>query len=171
MIRNVPPRPVEPGAKFSFELTGNHGAALVTKYPTYKEDFQLEIAFEKYTKRHYESWVTFARDKLYGEDVRPVLVSGFNMTRDFAMVAYSYKDTSVESDLTMTVPMFASASTSIWGTWRTRYSPHTNYGPQECIPPEQAIDIPPLQLAEVETIPSTFNQCVFIRYYTMRRDH
>ena len=166
---NVPLRPMEPGVKFSFELTGNQGAALVTKYPTYKEDFRLEIAFEKYTKRHYESWVAFARDKQYADDVRPVLVSGFDMTRDFAMVAYSYQDASLESDLTMTVPMFASASASIWGTWRTRYSPHTNYGPQECIPPEQAIDISSLQLAEVETIPSAFNQCVFIRYYTMRR--
>ena len=141
----------------------------MTRYPTYKEDFQLEIAFEKYTKRHYESWVTFARDKQYGDDVRPILVSGFDMTRDFAMVAYSYEDASLVSDVTMTVPMFASASASIWGTWRTRYSPHTNCGPQDCIPPEQVIDIPSLQLEEVETIPSAFNQCVFIRYYTMRR--
>ena len=31
----------------------------------YKEDFQLEITFEEYTKRHYELWVTFTRDKKY----------------------------------------------------------------------------------------------------------
>ena len=165
---NIPPRPLEPGAGFSFELKGNHGAALVMKYLTYKEDFQLEIAFEEYTKRHYESWVTFARDKKYGSDVRPVLVSGFDMTRDFAMVAYSYEDASLGSTLTATIPMVASASASIQGTWRTQYTPHTNCGPQECIPPELAIDIPSLQLAEAETIPA-FNQYVFVRYYTMRR--
>ena len=32
---NVPPRPVEPSARFSFKLKGSHGAALVTKYLTY----------------------------------------------------------------------------------------------------------------------------------------
>ena len=129
----------------------------------------MEIAFEKYTKLHYDSWVAFARGKLYGEDVRPILVSGFDMTRDFAMVAYSYEDASLVSDVTMTVPMFASASASLWGTWRTRYSPHTNCGPQDCIPPEQATDISSLQLAEEGTIPGAFNQYVFIRYYTVRK--
>ena len=129
----------------------------------------LDSAFERYTKRHYKSWVEFARDKDYGNDVRPVLVSGIEMTRDFAMVAYSYEDTSLQSDLTIAVPTLGSASASIWGTWRTRCSPHTNYGPQECNPPapEQAVNFPS-QLAGVEAIPSAFNQCVFIRYYTMR---
>jgi len=45
-LRNVPPRHLEPGASFSFELTGNRGAALVTKYPTYRKDSLLESAFE-----------------------------------------------------------------------------------------------------------------------------
>jgi len=166
----VPPRPLEPGTSFSFELTGNRGAALVTKYPTYREDSLLESAFESYTKHHYASWVALARHKQYGEDVQPVLISGFDMTRDFAMVAYSNESTSVESDLTITVPMLASASATVWGTWRTRCSPHTNYGPQECSPPppDRAIDLSPLQLTETSRIPSEFNQCVFVRYYTMR---
>ena len=139
---NVSPRPLEPGASFSFELTGNRGAALVTKYPTYREDSLLESAFESYTKHHYASWVALARHKQYGEDVQPVLISGFDMTRDFAMVSYSNERTSVESDLTIAVPMLASASATVWGTWRTRCSPHTNYGPQECSPPppDRAID-------------------------------
>ena len=74
----MPPRPLEPGASFSYELTGSHGAALVTKYQTYREDSLLESAFERYTKRHYESWAVFARYKQYGDDVWPVLVSGFD---------------------------------------------------------------------------------------------
>jgi hypothetical protein len=160
---------LEPGVYFSFELSGNRGAALVTKYPTYKEDSRLESAFEAYTKRHYGSWVKFARDKQYGNNIQPVLVTGFDMTRDFAMAAYSSEGTSLGSDLTITVPMLASASASIWGTWRTKCSTHTNYGPQQCSPPprERAIDSPSLQ-AEAASVPNEFNQCVFIRYYTMR---
>jgi hypothetical protein len=64
LFQNMPPRPLEPGASFSFELTGNRGAALVTKYSTYREDSLLESVFERYTKRHYASWVAFARHKL-----------------------------------------------------------------------------------------------------------
>ena len=167
--QDVLPRPLEPGANFSFELTGNRGAALVTKHSTYKEDSLLDFVFEKYTKRHYESWVAFARHKGYGSDVQPVLVSGVDMTRDFAMVAYSYEDTALEAELTIAAPTLISASASVWGTWRTRYKPHTNYGPQECTPPSlEAIDISSLQLAEGGTTSSAFNQCVFVRYYTMR---
>ena len=161
-------RPLEIGANFSFELTGNRGAALVTKYSTYREDSWSELAFEKYTKRHYESWVVFARHKEYGHDVQPVLISGVDMTRDFAMVAYSYNDTSFESDSTIGAPMLISASASIQGTWRTRYTPHTNHGPQDCTPPLPE-DISSLQSAEAGIIPSAFNQSVFVRYYTMRR--
>ena len=170
LVQSVPSRPLELGTNFSFELTGNRGAALVTKYSTYQEDSLSELAFERYTKRHYESWVSFARHKDYGNDVQPVLISGVDMTRDFAMVAYSYEDTSFESDSTVAAPMLISASASIQGTWCTRYTPHTNYGPQDCTPPlpERAIDIPSLQSAEAGIIPSAFNQCVFIRYYTMR---
>ena len=170
LVQNVQPRPAEPGASFSYELTGSHGAALVTKYQTYREDSLLESAFERYTKRHYESWVAFARHKQYGDDVRPVLVSGFDMTGDFAMVAYSNESASLESDFTIGVPMLASASASLWGTWRTRCSAHTNYGPQQCSPPPRGrpIDSLSLQQADTGSIPDEFNQCVFIRYYTMR---
>ena len=142
----------------------------MTKYQTYRKDSLVESAFERYTKRHYESWVTFARHKDYGNDVRPILVSGFDMTKDFAMVAYSNESISLESDLTITVPTLASASASVWGTWRTRCSPHTNCGPQQCSPTpcRQAIDPPSSQSADERSIPNEFNQCVFIRYYTMR---
>ena len=164
------PRPQELGAGFSLELTGNRGAALVTKYPTYREDHLVASTFDRYTKCHYGSWVKFASDKGYGDDVQPVLVSGVDMSRDFAMAAYSYEDASIKSDLAAAAPMFISVSASIQGTWCTRYTPHINCGPQECIPPlpEQAINIPSPQSVEAAIIPSAFNQCVFIRYYTMR---
>ena len=168
-FEDTPSRPLELGASFSFELTGNRGAALVTKYPTYREDTLLESALARYTKRHYKSWVKFARDKQYGDDIQPVLVSGFDMTGDFAMVAYSHGGTSLEADLTIAVPALGSASASLWGTWRTRCTPHTNCGPQVCNPPPHvgAIEFPSAAATAGE-IPGEFNQCVFIRYYTMR---
>ena len=169
-LKNAPPRPLEPGVHFSFELTGTHGAALVTKYPTYSQDSLLESAFEEYTKRHYESWVAFARDKRYGNNVHPILVSGFDMTRDFAMVAYSDESASLEFDISVDVPMVASASASVWGTWRTRRSPHTNSGPYQwrLLPSGRAIGFPSPQPVGARSIPDEFDQCVFVRYYTMR---
>ena len=150
----------------SYELTGKRGAALATRYPTYKEDAILGGLFEEYTKQHFESWVAFARYLNYGDDVRPILVSGVDMTKGFAMAAYSYEDHSWESNGT-SVPMFPSAP-ALWGTWLARGPPHTNCGPQECIPPEQSMTYTPSPWEGAET-PSAFNQCVFIRYYTMRR--
>ena len=167
LVHDIPSRPLEPSVHFSFELTGTRGAALVTKYPTYREDSLLAAAFEEYTKRHYDSWVAFARHKKYGNDVQPVLVYGFDMTRDFAMVAYSDEGTSLKCDLTIPVPMIASASASLWGTWRTRCSPHTNYGPQQRSPLGRATDSPS-QPTDASGAPNEFDQCVFIRYYTMR---
>ena len=128
------------------------------------------MAFQKYTKRYYESWVIFARDKDYGEDVHPVLVSGFDMTKDFEMVAYSEDGTSLKADLTLDASVVASASASLWDTRRIRCSPHTNQGPRLRIPlsDEQTIELSSSQSVGERNIPSDFNQCVFIRYYTMR---
>ena len=161
---------LEPGAGFSYELTKNRGAALVTKYRTYRMDALVESALERYTKRHYESWVTFARHKDYADDVHPVLVYGFDMTKDFAMVAYSDDYDSSGADFIITVPTLASSSSSIWGTWRTKGSPHTNCGPQEGDPPprERGVELPSPRSVEPGIIPSGFDQCVFVRYYTMR---
>ena len=156
---------------FSFELNGDRGAALVTRYPTYCEDSLLDSAFEEYTVRHYESWVAFARYKQYGNNVHPVLVSGVDMTRDFAMVAYSNKSTFQEPGQTVAIPMFASAAGSFRGMWRARCLTHTNHGPQQSSPPphQLAMYAPfPFQPGDEGGTTSGFIQCVFVRYYTMR---
>ena len=162
--------PLDPGTKFSYELTDNRGTALVTKYRTYRVDSSAESAFERYTKRYYESWVTFARDKDYGDDVHPVLVSGFDVTRDFAMVAYYDDRGSSGANSTIAVPTPASTAASLWGTWRTTCSPHTNCGPHKRDPrlQQRAIECLSPQSVEAGIIPDGFDQCVFIRYYTMR---
>jgi len=151
---------------FSLELTGDRGAALVTRYPTYQKDSLLDSAFETYTKRHYESWVAFARHKQYGNDLQPILVTGFDMTSDFAMAAYSNKGISPGSKSNISVPMFASTPT-FQGTWRARFLPHTNHGPQQRSPPPHGRAPPPSQSRNTGSATNDYNQCVFIRYYTM----
>lgn len=164
------PRFLEPGASFSFDLTEKQGAALVTKYRTYREDIELESAFEDYTKRHYDSWVTFARNARHGNDIKPILVAGVDMTRDFAMIAYSNNSTRLSSEFTTSVPLLASASMSAWGKWHTQGLVHTNCGPQLCSPPSpDALGLSSAYTDEIDATPNEYNQCVFIRYYTMRK--
>jgi hypothetical protein len=170
-ISGVRSRMLEPGVSISFELTEKQGAALVTRYPTYREDAELESLFKAYTKRHYDSWIAFACDTGHGDDIKPVLVTGVDMTRDFAMMAYSNNGVNLTSEFTTSVPMAASASISAWGTWRTDGLVHTNCGPQMCCPPTltQTTDITPSDNGETDTVPDEYNQCVFVRYYTMRK--
>jgi len=58
------------------------------------------------TKCHYNSWIEFARGKGHqGRDVHPVLVTGFNMTTDFSVVAYPNED-GISSANNTPFPMF-----------------------------------------------------------------
>ena len=162
---------LEPGFHVSFELNEKRGAALVTKYRTYREDAELERHFGRYTKRHYNSWVEFARDRGHGDDLKPVLVTGVDMTRDFAMMAYSKNRVSLASEFTIPIPVVGSVSASAWGTWRTEGLVHTNCGPQLCRPPSptQTTEVSPSDTTRTETIPDEYNQCVFVRYFTIRK--
>ena len=163
---------LEPGVSISFQHTEKEGAALVTRHLTYRGDVQREAIFKAYTKRHYDSWVMFARDTGHGDDdIKLVLVTGVDMTRDFAMMAYSNNGSSLRSEFTISAPMAASASASVWGTWRTEGLVHTNCGPQLCCPPSstQIADPTSSSSSDTETVPGEYNQCVFVRYFTMRK--
>ena len=133
-------------------------------------DALVKLGFEEYTKRYYESWVAFARDKKYGKNVNPILVSGFDMAKDFEMVAYLDDSSSAKGALYIDVPAVVSASASLWDTRRIRCSPHTNKGPQRGapLPSFRTIGFPSSQSVKAGSIPREFNQCVFVRYYTMR---
>jgi len=56
VFMSVPSRLPEHATIFSFELTGDRGAALVTRHETRSEDTLLEAGFERYIKLHYKSW-------------------------------------------------------------------------------------------------------------------
>ena len=151
----------------AFALTNKQGAALVTKDSTYREDIEREWTFENYIKEHYDSWVDFARGHGHGENVKPILVTGVDLTREFATVAYSDNHTRMECEFSAGVPAVASASISVWGSWRTQGLVHTNCGPHPFSSRGNRIanDDPTVESA----IPDEYNQCVFVRYYTIRR--
>jgi len=155
---------LEPGSSISFQLTGDQGAALLTKHPIYREDVQLEGTFREYTKKHYDSWVTFARERGHPDDIKPVLVTGVDMTRDFAMVVYSKDGDDLVAEFTISAPGIASP----WGTWRTPGVVHSNCGPQPRRPPITPV-VPIDDDDHVETSSDEYTQCVFVRYYTMRK--
>jgi len=152
---------LEPGSSILFELTGGQGAALLTKHPTYREDIKLGRTFEEYTKAHYDSWVAFARERGHPNDIRPVLVTGVDMTRDFAMISYSNNGDDPKAEFTSSAPEV----TSPWGTWRSQGVVHTNCGPQPCRRPS------PTQTIDVSSSDDSheYRQCVFVRYYTVRK--
>ena len=162
-------RMLESGSTISFRLAGGQGAALLTKYRTYREDIQRTGTFEKYAKDHHASWVTFARETGHGNDINPVLVTGVDRSRDFAMMSYSSDDEDLRSEFTTAISRVGSASA--WGTWHTTGFVFTNCGPQLCCPPSTT---QPVELAlagdnKTEIGSDWFNQCVFVRYHTVRK--
>ena len=161
-------RMLTPCSTISFQLTGGQGAALLTKHLTHREDIQRERTSEEYTKEHYDSWVVFARETGHGNDIKPVLVTGVDMTRDFAMLSYSNDED--EYDLTAEFTTSAPGA-SAWGTWQTTGAVYTDCGPQLDPPPSpaQATDPTSSDNSHTEIAPDEYNQCVFVRYYTMRK--
>ena len=142
---------------------------MVTKHETYREDIEKRLVFEKYIKKHYDSWVDFAREQGHDSNPKPILVTGVDLTRDFAMVAYSNNSVHMECEFSAEVPAAASASMSLWGRWRAEGLVHTNCGPPPPVVEIASSPDPSDRATPVSTIPSEYNQCVFIRYYTMRR--
>jgi len=158
---------LEPGSGISFQLTGGQGAALLTKHSTYCEDIQRGGKFEAYAKAHYDSWVVFARECGHPTDVRHVLVTGVDLTRDFAMMSYLNDGDDLTADFTIPVP----GAPPPWGTWRKPGAVYTNCGPQLRRPPSviQVVDLEPPGNGHAETGFDVYRQCVFVRYYTVRK--
>ncbi|KAF9785279.1 hypothetical protein BJ322DRAFT_1020835 [Thelephora terrestris] len=107
---------------------GGEGALLLTKYPTYRENVERVGDFEEYIRKHYDSWVEFARQNGHGGggDLNPVLVTGVDRTRDFVMLCYSKDDEDVlDCEFTTPIP-----GVTDYGKWNKTGLVHTNHGPQ-----------------------------------------
>lgn len=113
--------------------------------------------------------MAFARETGHGNDINPVLVTGIDRTREFAMMSYSSDDDDLRSEFTISVS--GADSTSAWGTWHTTGFVFTNCGPQLCCPPSstQSIELTLGGDNNTEIGSDWYNQCVFVRYYTVRK--
>lgn len=159
--------PMGPGAKVAFELAGKQGAVLMTSHLTYLERFERKLHFQAYTKNHYESWVDFCVEQGHGDNIKPVLVTGVELTKAFSAMAYSDNRTHVECEFSVDAPAGGSVSLSAWGSWSNPGLVHTNSGPTlRHTPAIQSADESPVSTS---VVPEDHNQCVFIRYYTIRK--
>jgi len=141
----------------------------LTKYQTLREAVQRAGTFYKYTKQHYDSWVEFASATGHGDDIRPVLVTGVDRTRDFAIMSYSNDDGVGGDDLRYEFITSAPGDSAAWGIWHTTGFVHTNCGPQlrPSSTPAQTTDSTVSGNNNAEPISDECNQCVFVRYYTV----
>ena len=158
---------LEPRSAISFILTRGQSAVLLTKYPIYREDAQLGGTFEEYTKEHFDSWVTFARQRGHPKDIEPVLVTGVDLTRDFAMMSCSNGNRDLEVNFTISEPTVAPP----WGVWTKPGNVHVTCGPQSRrLPPAaRTVSSASSDNARPVAVSNQYNQCVFVRYYTVRR--
>ena len=140
----------------------------VTVIPTSREDVERERKFVAYIKKHYESWVDFAREQDHGEDIKPVLVTGVDLTKEFAAIACSDNRTHMECEFSVGAPAAGSASRSAWGSWSTPGLVHTNCGPTQDHTRTRMIQDADESSVPGSAIQEDHNQCVFVRYYTIR---
>ena len=142
----------------------------MTRYQTLREDVQRAGAFKKYTKEHYDSWVEFASTTGHGDNINPVLVTGVDRTGDFAMMSYSNDDDDDDLRSEFITSVSGDSSASAWGTWYTRGFVHTNCGPHQNLSPSSTQTTDSTASGNnAESTSDEYNQCVFVRYYTMRK--
>ena len=152
-----------PGSSVQFIFTGEQGAALVTKYQIIREHVQDVGRFKKYAEDNHSAWVEFARKAGRG-DVNPILVTGVDRTKYFAMMCYSNYDDGLECE-------FRTSSSGPWGTWKTSRPIHHHHGPQLSHPPPtytQVVDSTLSSDSRAEPNFDDYNQSVFVRYACMR---
>ncbi|KII92169.1 hypothetical protein PLICRDRAFT_463353 [Plicaturopsis crispa FD-325 SS-3] len=123
----------------------------------------------KYTRKHHSSWVQFAEDKGHGA-VNPILVTGTDLTLDFAMLAYASLGRSVDVKFSAEATGIASLQASVWGKWAFNGSVHHTCGPQVTaapgyIPQGNAL----LEFPDTEDVRPMFDQCVFVRGFRIRK--
>ena len=119
-------RPMEPGANMNFELAGRQGVALITDHMTYREDIERRGKADSHAKKYFDSWVNFAREKGHGDDAKPIFVTGVDLTKRFALIAYPDIENSLRCKFSVGAP--GSAALPVWGTWDADGLIHKNSG-------------------------------------------
>lgn len=117
-----------PGASLRFQMTRDHGAAFLTSCDTLRLDTSQAGTLRNYIKQHYNTWLDYAQNLGLGE-VDLILLSGVDLSRDYAMLTYTSGDYQFSAELTAEIPAVASAWTNIWTTHTDTGPTHFNWGP------------------------------------------
>lgn len=160
---------MEAGANIEFSCSFKQGAALILKYPARRCDSDCEGILGKHMLRHYRDWHAFAQEKRNPEmplsDI--ILVTGCDLTREWATVVFTEKASNASINFTAGVPSYPSVGASFWGSWSTETSVPHRCGP---VPPMVMDELSGLLTAPSTTIQESgpYNQCVFIRGYRVQ---
>lgn len=115
----------------------------MTRFPVHCTDTLQEGTLKTYIKKHHASWVDYARDQGFGE-VDPILVSGIDSARDWAMFTYSTRGHHVSTQITLDVPAVASTWAGFATTSMACSGMETNWGPEPEEPERLLEDSPTL---------------------------
>jgi hypothetical protein len=159
------------GAEFSFNASRNAGACLITRFKTISKDAEFHGHLRRSLQRNYKSWLAFAQERdpdVQLSDLR--LVTGVDLTKDWAMLAYSENSSDFTASFQVSDPaQSSSAGLSAWGSWNVSTSVHDNWGPQEV---DGRSDGRRPEAADTQDGGSQsaagYTQCVFYRSYRMR---
>jgi hypothetical protein len=159
------------GAEFAFNASRSAGACLITRFKTISKDAEFVGHLRLSFLRNYKSWLAFAQERdpdIQLSDLR--LVTGIDLTKDWAMLAYSENNNDFTASFQVSDPAQAgSAGLSAWGSWKASTSVHNNWGPQE-VDEESDGGRQPVTDSQDSAGQSAsgFTQCVFYRGYRMR---
>lgn len=154
-----------PGASLSFQLSQDQGAAFLTRHNTLCLDSSQDGTLRKYIKDHYSAWGEYARYRGF-EEVDLILISGIDLSRDYAMLAYATGDYRFSAQVTADIPAVASAWADVWATSTNVGPTHFNWGPDE--PTVEQPTSPLSQPPEATTQPSG-SHITFVRGWRMKR--
>ncbi|KZT25674.1 hypothetical protein NEOLEDRAFT_1064514 [Neolentinus lepideus HHB14362 ss-1] len=160
--------PVTPSGEFSFSCSRERGAALILFDQAYRNDVLITELFEEYFLANYESWLTFAHRLKRGVSLDDIiLVTGRDVTSDWAMAVFSQGETKGKADLGADTSLGFSATFGMEFGWKTEGIVHSHSGPLPVEPPSPHSK--GKARAPVSRQNKDWDQCVFLRGYCLRR--
>lgn len=157
------------GASVNLSCSNQRGAALLIKYRAEREDSNRPLALADCMLKNYKNWLAFARGRLFQDiELRDlVLVTGCDITRDWATATFTERSVDGSISFQAGAPSTGNAEVSFWGSWRTSTSIPHRCGPQSINNSFQNSGdslIPTDDTSQRQTTPKS-DQCIFIRAY------
>jgi hypothetical protein len=142
----------------SLTFTNKKGAALILPYEAQREDAVNDAPFKKHLRDNYRKWKKFAEECQFEERARLILVTGCDLTRQWATVTYSYKNREIVAQGGVVVAPAAKVNFSLSTGWSRNRAMETRQGPPN--QPNSRFRLP-----WTRSRPPVNNQCVFLRGY------